>query len=512
MNIYSSGPEMLAPRIEGNRFNANDAGSGAGSGGALYLGSYVSPTVVGNTFIGNQAYNGGAIFLHSLHAESAELRGNTFQGNSASGYGGGLHYQGSTNSTLVVSANGFFDNDAMLAGAMFLAGDTGGLISVRGNDAGGNSASDGGGFGWLEAGHVISTNNAVGGNHAGFRGAAWYLNGGTFQARNDTIVENQGAPSAVDAHDSAVVDLANCILWNPALTSDVEHADSITYSCLHDTAAATKGNTLGAGVIFADPKFAAPGSHTIDLAATVTMYRRREQRGRPVSRLLRHAPSDRRRRQRCRQSRHRSVREEDRYRSDVPGAVDQRVRFGNGDRNAQDQGRVGLVGRPVTIEYSYDNWATVAGSKTAVTAVAGAYSASFGPTRKTYYRARYAGDSTRLASNQVSRVVLPRVYLTRPKAASPMRYRKSYSVSGYLKPRHTSGTKPVRIMLYRRKGGHYVLQKKHYHATVKNYSTYSKYSVRIKLPYRGKWRLKAYHPTDSLNASTKSGYRYVTVK
>jgi len=50
-------------------------------------------------------------------------------------------------------------------------------------------------------------------------------------------------------------------------------------------------------------------------------------------------------------------------------------------------------------------------------------------------------------------------------------------------------------------------------AKASNYSTYTKYSRSIRLPYAGKWRLRAYAPADSGHAATwSSGYDYVTVK
>ena len=50
-------------------------------------------------------------------------------------------------------------------------------------------------------------------------------------------------------------------------------------------------------------------------------------------------------------------------------------------------------------------------------------------------------------------VVLTPATLSTPKVRTAMRYGRTYSVVGYLKPHHTAGTKPVRIKAYRRQRG-----------------------------------------------------------
>ena len=113
------------------------------------------------------------------------------------------------------------------------------------------------------------------------------------------------------------------------------------------------------------------------------------------------------------------------------------------------------------------------------------------------------------ASSRLTRTVLPRVYLPKPYAKSPQTYGRSYTLRGSLKPQHAAGS-TVRIKAYRYSSGKY-RYKKTYYAKAYNYDGYSKYSIKIKLPRTGKWRLKAYHPADSLNAETSSAYRYVRV-
>ncbi len=510
--LYLMSPtEGSQPRIEGNYFSNNRADAGAG--GALFISGDVDASITGNTFVDNAGYNGGAVFFSYAVAANNTIRDNTFASNESTWGGGAICCFAAAPATLTIDGNRFYGNESQLGGALRLDIDAPGGAIVTNNDAGGNEASDGGGFAWVERGVIVSKNNAIGGNGAGNRGGAWYLNGGAvFSAVNDTVVDSQEGSAAIEGDNGASVQVSNCIVYNPALGSDVGGASSITYSCLHDTAAASKGNTLGAGVLFVDPQIASPASHTIDLADTspcidtatdtvappVDFYgtaRPLDGNGDGVSRadmgafehkiptLMQLA---------------------------APAISDYSKALVNGVLEAGDE--TAIAGAVVVLEYSYDNFATTAGSVTETTNASGEFSHTFAPKRLTYYRASWEGDATHAASNKETRAVLPKVYLTRPSVKTTMTYGKSYTASGYLKPQHPAGSKPVRILLYKKKGGQYVLSSKHYHAKVKHYKSYSKYYVSVKLPSRGRWRLKAHHPADSLNASTKSSYRYVTVK
>jgi hypothetical protein len=56
--------------------------------------------------------------------------------------------------------------------------------------------------------------------------------------------------------------------------------------------------------------------------------------------------------------------------------------------------------------------------------------------------------------------------------------------------------------------------KKTYSTRVANPSgaRYSKYVAWVRLPLRGRWRLRAYHPCDTKHAATYSPYGYVRVR
>ncbi|PKQ16709.1 MAG: hypothetical protein CVT67_02765 [Actinobacteria bacterium HGW-Actinobacteria-7] len=123
--------------------------------------------------------------------------------------------------------------------------------------------------------------------------------------------------------------------------------------------------------------------------------------------------------------------------------------------------------------------------------------------------------------------VRPRASLGTPRAPSKMSQSRSYTVYGYLKPRHTSGSYPVRIYRWSKvtmlSGIVVWIPHGYVKAKASNYSSngqsYTKYSAKISVPKsshplpQSTWRLRAYAPADSWHAATwSSGSDYVTVK
>jgi hypothetical protein len=87
---------------------------------------------------------------------------------------------------------------------------------------------------------------------------------------------------------------------------------------------------------------------------------------------------------------------------------------------------------------------------------------------------------------------------------------RSYTLSGNLGSWHTGGSGAVRVYLWRSVNGHW---KAYGYRTAKAaaYGFVTKYSVKYKFPYKGKWRMQAYH-SDASHATTRSGYTYLTVR
>lgn len=126
--------------------------------------------------------------------------------------------------------------------------------------------------------------------------------------------------------------------------------------------------------------------------------------------------------------------------------------------------------------------------------------------RKTDYRAIvWPSESWGWATSKPTRVS-PRASLTRPYAPKTVYKNRSFKVHGYLKPKHRSGSKHVRISAYRRTKGVWRYAKSY------NYRSYTKYAATMALPSKGKWKLVATTPEDSGHLSTTSSPTYVTVK
>ncbi len=151
---------------------------------------------------------------------------------------------------------------------------------------------------------------------------------------------------------------------------------------------------------------------------------------------------------------------------------------------------------------------------TALTDATGSFTVLAAPTSKTYYRARFEDPKVEYGSAvSDARQVTPRPSVGTPKAPSRMTKGRSKTVYGYLKPRHTKGTYPIRIYKWKKTSSGKWKKYGYVKAKAYNYRSYTKYKKSIRLSKAGKWRLRAYAPADSRHAKAwSSGYDYVTVK
>ena len=132
--------------------------------------------------------------------------------------------------------------------------------------------------------------------------------------------------------------------------------------------------------------------------------------------------------------------------------------------------------------------------------------------RNARLRVRVLSSAQRQGSVTPAQSVAARVSLSNPVAPTYAYVKRAFTAYGYLKPRHTAGSYPARIYKYRYVSGSW---KSYGYVSAKasNFYSYTKYSRSISLPYKGRWRLRAYAPADAGHAATWSGgYDYITVK
>lgn len=99
-----------------------------------------------------------------------------------------------------------------------------------------------------------------------------------------------------------------------------------------------------------------------------------------------------------------------------------------------------------------------------------------------------------------------------PVAPSQVRRSRTFTIYGYVAPKHTTGTYLVVLKFYKRNSsGAYVFD---HSVSAKRYSyssTKTKYKASVSLRSKGRWRVRAYHACN-VHTGAYSGYDYITVK
>lgn len=178
-----------------------------------------------------------------------------------------------------------------------------------------------------------------------------------------------------------------------------------------------------------------------------------------------------------------------------------------------------VAGKTVTLQQSSDNktWISV---DTTTTRTNGVYFMNTTPlVKRVYLRVRLAGDADYLGATSAALSVKPRLQFSDAPASSRYTFKASnaYVVWGYFLPkRGVSTVVQVRAYRYQRKadGSWGYVYRTSFPTIVTNPegSTRTKYTALVRLPQRGKWRLRAYHPSNPLNAKTFSAVRGITVE
>ncbi|MDO8963899.1 MAG: choice-of-anchor X domain-containing protein [Coriobacteriia bacterium] len=165
---------------------------------------------------------------------------------------------------------------------------------------------------------------------------------------------------------------------------------------------------------------------------------------------------------------------------------------------------------PVQLETSTDGVTFTPSGAVAPSDGSGSFQFVVKPSMLTHYRVRFAGNAAYQGSESASVTVAVRAVVTNPVAPSVMYLNRAKTVTGYLNPSHDTTTGPgtVRIYRYRLVGRSW----RAYGSPI-SVSAYSKYSVSMKFPYRGKWRIRSLALADIGHVgSAYSGYDTITVK
>lgn len=182
-----------------------------------------------------------------------------------------------------------------------------------------------------------------------------------------------------------------------------------------------------------------------------------------------------------------------------------------------EKGDTLVAGKTLVIEHKPYGAADFTPLAQLVTGADGRVRYALFPAKQTEYRVRFAGSGVHLASVSATKTCTPYAYLSVPSVRSAtVSARTPFDVVGYLKPRHKAGAKSVRIFAQRYErqpnGSYSWVTRRVFYATNSNYSTYTKYSARIALPYRGKWRLRARIEGDTTHLTTTSSGRLMTAQ
>jgi beta propeller repeat protein len=175
-----------------------------------------------------------------------------------------------------------------------------------------------------------------------------------------------------------------------------------------------------------------------------------------------------------------------------------------------------IDGKTITLQYSADR-KTWTDGMTAATARGGNVVIQ-SPALRTarHLRLRWAGDAEFLGAASTPILVKPRVFLTTPSASLSVKRDAAFTTTGFLKPRHRANSYPVKIECFhgvkQADGSLKYVFWKAVRASASDYSTYTKYKASLSLPYSGTWRIRAWHPADAQNASTRTAWREFTVR
>jgi predicted outer membrane repeat protein len=207
-------------------------GNSAYQGGAIYIGYGVHSTILNCIFTSNgSTASGGAIFVENTNYLA--LRNSVFTHNMASGWGGAISIGGGTH---ILDGNSFIDNHAGRGGAIDVSHVTGLNLTVEKNLFSMNVASEyGGAINFLDFGtpSILVENNTFSANRSGMKGGAVYT-AASLELLNNTFSDNRADDSGGTGGGSlfftsgSVTTLINNIMANAVAGGECSASGSIS--------------------------------------------------------------------------------------------------------------------------------------------------------------------------------------------------------------------------------------------------------------------------------------------
>ena len=220
--IYLS--EIQNVTIVDSQFNANrllDTAIEDGAGGAVAINNAKNVSIFSNSFVGNKAGFGGAVFLKQLIGEIS-VAGNMFELNEAGVFGGALMTWniGKADQAAKLVSNSFVQNKAPNGAALLAYTDH---IENTNNTWFANRASaDGGAVKLISPRRHVMKHNTFVENHADTDGGAVMTeSGGNVEIVNNLFIKNRAGNLGADIRSSGTnfADLDNNILGDTEITT-----------------------------------------------------------------------------------------------------------------------------------------------------------------------------------------------------------------------------------------------------------------------------------------------------
>jgi hypothetical protein len=240
-------------------------GKSTGSGGGIL--SQGSLTVISTTLRSNTtAASGGGGAIYS--SGPLTVTNTILKNNNGGNVGGAVYAIGSTTN---VSNSTFDTNTALQGGGLFTNSPTTTINSntfVSNSATGTSAGTQGLGGGLLTLGTTNLANNTFTANTSGFRGGAIWLNAGTLNINNDTIVSNSTSGASNGGGgiriSGGTVNVANTIFANNTIGAGNVGGPNILgtivsqdYNLIKDTTSATIGGTTTNNITGVDPNLGA---------------------------------------------------------------------------------------------------------------------------------------------------------------------------------------------------------------------------------------------------------------